>query len=176
MVKAVYNNDYKEYQKFATFHTFVGRLKHILTFSSIFLALAVVFFILAMFGMTTFASGSVICLIFVFILPVLNWIMLKIRVRKAVKMNPNFNVTKNTYTFNESDFNLHIDVNKRDEDHKMKYTELYRVYETRTNYYLYLDYVRALIVTKSGIKDGTAEELSIIFEKNLGKKFYSKKK
>jgi uncharacterized membrane protein YgaE (UPF0421/DUF939 family) len=176
MVKAVYNNNYSEYQKFGTFHTFVGRLKHVLTFSGIFLALGIAFFMLSMFGMTMFASGAIVCFLFVFLLPLLNWLMLKIRIRKTVKRNKNFNNTKNLYTFNENDFNLTIEVDKKNEKHDIKYTDLYRVYETKTNYYLYLDYLRALIITKEGIIEGTSKELSEIFSKNLDKKFYNKNK
>jgi len=176
MVKAVYKNNDDEYQKFGTFHTFIGRLKHILTFSGLFLGLGILFFVLALFGMTMFATGAVVCFLFVFLLPLLNWVMLKVRIRKLIKRNPNFDKTKNSYTFNDNDFNLIIEVNKKEEKHTIKYENLYSVYETKNNYYLYLDYLRALIITKEGITEGTANDLSNIFSKSMGKKFHSKNK
>jgi len=171
MIKAEYRNNYKEYQKFGTFHIFIAGMKHLLMFSGMFLGLGLIFAVLAIFKSGTFSSGAVICFIFVFLLPILNWMKQKIRIKKTVKLNPNFADTQNSYIFNETDFNLKINVNKKEEKHTIKYAELYRVYETKTNFYLYLDKYRALIITKEGISEGTCEELSAIFQKALGEKF-----
>lgn len=51
------------------------------------------------------------------------------------------------------------------------YTYLFKVVEDKEFWFLYISNHQAHVIPKSGIKDGTAEELNAIFVKKLGAKF-----
>ncbi len=52
-----------------------------------------------------------------------------------------------------------------------QYCYLFRVCETKTHYFLYVSVGQAEVVAKSGLVEGTIEQLNDIFARNLGQKF-----
>lgn len=52
-----------------------------------------------------------------------------------------------------------------------QYCYLFRVCETKTHYFLYVSPSQAEVVAKSGLLDGSIEQLNDIFARNLGPKF-----
>lgn len=56
-----------------------------------------------------------------------------------------------------------------------KYSYFYKVYETKTHYILYISLRQCHIVPKNSIVEGTVDELNELLNRNLGKKFKSKR-
>lgn len=58
----------------------------------------------------------------------------------------------------------------------VKYSFLYKVNETATHYFVYISKMLCHVVPKSGLKEGTVEDLNAILSAALGNKFVSLKK
>lgn len=57
------------------------------------------------------------------------------------------------------------------------YRYYYKVYETQTHYFLYISKHQCQVIPKADLKEGTLDELNLLFIKNLGPdKFVLKKK
>lgn len=56
------------------------------------------------------------------------------------------------------------------------YDKIYRIYETKDNFYIYLDRNQAYILTKKGFEDGKLETLVPFLKEKLQKKYKDKKK
>ena len=71
-------------------------------------------------------------------------------------------LAKNKQTnFNFSFFKFHFTVNKK----SILYFKLYKVFETKDYFYLYVNEESAVLVAKNGFKIGTAEEFSEFIKK-----------
>ena len=126
--------------------------------------------VLLMLNQATFILAVGLAVIY----PPLTFIMQYIRINKTVGKNPNFTKTVNNYEFDFScDYMvLTIKQGKREERHEIPYSEICKAYETKTNFYIYLNQLSALIIKKEDI-DGDARELAGILNYYMGRKFHS---
>lgn len=170
MVKATYKNDLKQYQKFGRFHTFRVRWKNLAAVCG---ALIIASIILLILKQTTFAVGLVLALLY----PLLTFLLQYFRINKTVGANANFSNTVNNYMFDFSNeyMVLEIKQGKREEVHEIYYSTICKAYETKTNYYLYLNSLSALIIDKNYL-EGDERELTGILDYYMGKRFHSKNK
>ena len=80
--------------------------------------------------------------------------------------------TINNFTFYENIIYQHME---RGDDYNetshYRYVMLYRVYETKTHFFMYISNMQTHVIPKKDITVGTAQELSQFFSTNLGKKF-----
>ena len=80
--------------------------------------------------------------------------------------------TINNYTFYENIIYQHMergDIFK--ETSQYGYVMLYRVFETKTHFFMYISNRQTHVIPKKDITIGTPQELSQFFSINLGKKF-----
>ena len=76
---------------------------------------------------------------------------------------------KNEYIFSEDDFQMSSNSIESSSSSKIKYSQIYKIYETKDYFYLFLDKASAAIVKKSGIENASTEDLRNLFESNLSK-------
>lgn len=85
--------------------------------------------------------------------------------------------TINRFVFEQD--RMTIETVKGTEFHEVvdaNYSYLYRIDETADHYFLYTSNRAAIIITKSGLTEGSLEELNDIFARNLGTNFKARKK
>ena len=137
------------------------------------------FFLIALGFLSVFTSedGNIGSGVFFIILGILFFPLvyfLVILVQKAINksmkiMGPE---TINDFTFYE---NVIYQYMERGDDLKetsqYRYVMLYRVYETKTHFFMYISNMQTHVIPKKDITVGTPQELSQFFSINLGKNF-----
>lgn len=88
-------------------------------------------------------------------------------VRKEIKSGKISNHAQNTFSFFEKSFKIR---NKQGVS-KVKYSELYKVYETDTFFYLYLNSTYAFLVSKNGFILGDEKHFSNFLKKKVWLKY-----
>ncbi|MDE6505248.1 MAG: YcxB family protein [Clostridia bacterium] len=121
--------------------------------------------------------SSLFILIIGVLCPALFFILLKIAQRSFNKsMRIMSSDTEEVYTFDENCFTINT---KRGEVYnanvKSSYSLLYKVVETRLNYFLYISRAQTHVIDKSSLTQGTLLELNSYFASKLGAKFKCQK-
>lgn len=83
--------------------------------------------------------------------------------------------TEEVYTFDEQF--LTVTQTKGDEFYstaRARYSYIYKAYEDKNYYYLYISKMQSHVIEKSSITKGTLEELDLLLKRNLGERFKSK--
>ena len=164
MVKATYKNNLEEYKKYFT-HTIFnlnGGKKTLIILGSIVLALVGISFL--------FPILFVLAILFaiVFLFKVLGYRGGINKHLKTIEKNyKEFEKNSNEYEFYEENFFV---INKKGKT-EAKYEDLIRVEETKEFFYLYVTKVLAYIIKKSGIQEGSSEELSLILKNAVKEKY-----
>lgn len=172
MIKSKYSNDAKMYKNFGQFHVFYADLKPLLTISILAVAVGLIFLVLHFMYDAINIWVAIISFLFAFAVPIIKWLSVRSKINERIKKSPNFYKICNYYDFNEKDFNLKITNGKREENHTYKYTDMYKIYETKSVFYFYLNKESALIIPKNEFFDGTAEQLREIIKNNLSNKTF----
>lgn len=103
---------------------------------------------------------------FLFVLLFLTMLILTILLRIYLPMKK-YQKNKKTYTKNKENsftflfYKFHFTVGKK----TFPYFELYKVFETKDYFYLYIDEENAILVGKNGFKKGTAKEFGEFIKK-----------
>lgn len=87
-------------------------------------------------------------------------------------------ITDNTdevYEFDEEKIHIQQKSDKFQSDSVYKYEYFYKVFETKTHYFVYISKMQCHIIPKNSIVEGTVEELNELLKRYLGKKFKSKR-
>ena len=111
-------------------------------------------------------------LILLFVVLLIGFLLWKIyipmkRHQKAQKNLANFKETGFTFSF----YDLYFLLDKK----TIYYFKLYRVFETKDYFYLYIDPDYAMLVSKKGFEIGTAEEFSTFIKKKCLFKYREQK-
>ncbi len=122
-----------------------------------------------------FASGIGLIVFGVLITPIgylLTRVLQKRLDKSTVFISPD---TEEVYTFDEQ----YITVTQTKGDvffatTKAKYSYIYKAYEDKNYYYLYISKIQSHVIDKSSITQGTLDELHTLLITNLGSKFKSK--
>jgi len=182
MVKAVYKNDEKEFKKFLRYTVFVQNKKMAtpIAFGSVaaaaFLALLVLAFATGAVNML-FLAGGVLCAFLAALSFFMNFAGVSASVKKTLKNAPDFANITNTYIFDGADnFDVETQIGKKTETRVFDYANLHRAVETKRFFYLYVNAKIAFMIEKSGITEGTAEDLRSILCTALDDKRYKCKK
>ena len=69
---------------------------------------------------------------------------------------------------------MKIEAGKHTEELEIPYSQVPRIHETKQYFYIYIGKSQVLILNKSNITEGSADELAEIFS-SLGKRFREKK-
>ena len=170
MVKAVYKSSISEHFKFGRFHTFRVKWKSIAIISGSLMAAAIILLVLKI---NIFAFAFLLAVLY----PPTLLLLLYVKTKSSLKRKENFENTKTEFTFDPEKeyFHLKITNGKLKEEHEIEYSDLYRAYETKNHFYLYLNEMSALIIQKEMI-EGEIFELSEILELRLKDKFISRYK
>ena len=91
----------------------------------------------------------------------------KIFVNRILKKNNNMKNIVLEYSF----YNDKIEIKKQQGCKSIPYGKLTKVYETDTNFYLYVNKMEAFIVSKKKMKTDDIYKLAKLFQKNLKKDF-----
>jgi hypothetical protein len=172
MIKAHYKNNLNDYLLFANHYFKTIKLPQITAYS--------MFFVLA--GMLILISGinnkllpyyifGGVLFMSALLLPFISRLMLFSRIKKNIAKSPNFHKTEDFYEFDDEKLHLIIRRGKSEEDYNYAYEKLYRAYETKTYFYIYLNGSSALIIPKNNFDMGTSAELHKLFSLKLQKKF-----
>lgn len=88
-------------------------------------------------------------------------------VRKEVKNGKISSNSQNTFSFFDKSFKI----KNRDGISKVRYRELYKVYETETFFYLYINSTYAFLVSKKGFIIGSEKNFSKFLKKKVWLKY-----
>lgn len=162
--KNITNYTSKEYKEFLEFH---GK-KHNISYISFTLA---IFVFLILCSIIQFSSHHIV-LGLLFIISILVFLAYQILhplylVKKEIKSGKISNNAQNTFSFFEKSFKIR---NKQGVS-KVKYSELHKVYETDTFFYLYLNSTYAFLVSKKGFILGDKKHFSNFIKKKVWLKY-----
>lgn len=79
--------------------------------------------------------------------------------------------TNNYYKIDEDNLFNRLTKTGCEATFEAKWNLVYKAYETKTHFFIYLNHVQAFVISKAGIFTGTPEELSEMLLKALGKNF-----
>lgn len=152
----------EEFLKFNYFHLFKGTNKLIVIFFPI------IFLIL---GFLSYLEGNleetIVLTLFVILMPPLMIIFTRISVKKNFKSNKFIqSITDVFYGFN-SDGITQISKVSRSE---FKWTQVFRVYEQKEFFFIYLSRMQALIIPKAALGEGGVGRLRLLMNNTLAKK------
>lgn len=164
MLSVIIKYTKEEYMKFNKFSVYVLlRYLHISLYFLMLLAFAISLYLTSKFTFSAVLSivGVIVYTIVIIAIPYIYvWYNIK---KKKIKKGLNVE-----YQF----YNDYFKVRTKDDAEfiNKKYTELYSVYESKDNFYLYINKSSAYIVSKKKIA-GSIYNLRKLFISNLGKKF-----
>ena len=160
-VKTIYTKE--EYIKFNKFHQ---RKKKLIVILNI---VGILIIFLAGIGLL-FAKKYVTGIIYLLLAILLLFMYLnapKIFVNRLLKSNKKAKNLEYTYTF----YNDKIEIKTETKSSTIPYAKLVKVYETGTNFYLYINKMEAFLISKKEMKSDEIYKLEKLFEKNLKKDF-----
>ena len=96
------------------------------------------------------------------------------KIEKSVRANRNFLRTTHSFTFTEEGVGLTVKVQEKQEEYNIPYANIVRIFERPDVFYIYISGTQALIVPKSSLEGGTADDLAALF-RVLKKRFREKK-
>lgn len=166
-LKTVTTYTEEEYLKFNQFHVFKRNIIGVIFFSIcatiIILSATVMLFVQSYFQACFFY-------VFVILMGVLYIYSPKIAVKRILKTDNVLKDSVQEYTF----FPTYLTLKNQNSQTKLEYEKLFRVYETKTNFYLYINKFQAFLVSKKEMKEEEIELLRKIWIEQLGKKYVVK--
>ena len=169
MVRARYKNTKEDFAYFTRYTEFFanGKFAKILCFLVAALALIVV----ALFtGQGVFLVCAAIFAGFGLLLLALSLGAVSKRVSAMLREAKEFYAVENVYVFSENGFAVENKVKGRIKTKEVPYANILRAVEVKKFFFLYVNRTLAFIVSKAGIEEGSAEELSKTLFAALGKK------
>lgn len=147
------------------------------TLPSVFIVMAIMFFVLLSFDFSI--SNLIFVAIFCFVIfPLLYFLIFRIGSSSALKNNKFISDSSDdVFVFTDDTVYVKSTVADYRETRAIPYDFFFSVEETKTHYFLFLAQNQALIVSKDGLKDGSIDRLNDILRLRLdGKKFKPCKK
>ena len=117
---------------------------------------------------------SIIMMLICLLYPLLVFGIIELFVLRAQKVTPSLFELDMAFTFHDDHFVSTSTGELSTGTAEVKYTALYRVFETKDCFYLYQQMSSSFIIEKSNFTSGTPEELSEILSKALPKKKFVK--
>lgn len=153
----------KSYQQFVNFHGNKFNLSY--NTYTIIMLLLIIYCIIYSISQKTFLLTSL------FVVMLAGYIILRIYIpiKNYTKTKDKYENKSSYFTFNFYKFFFEIDKTR------IYYFKLYKVFETKDYFYLYIDEDTAFLVSKSGFKIGTPKDFSEFIKKKCMFK-YSKEK
>lgn len=175
MVKAFHRNNLPEYKRLCAFHQFVARGVRAYAYPILFLFAAVMLLCVGIaVKNAALYAGAAILFVAAIALPLITLAMQNAKIDKKVTQNPDYLKTEQFFQFEEESFRLKIEAGKHTEELEIPYSQVPRIHETKQYFYIYIGKSQVLILNKSNITEGSADELAEIF-RSLGKRFREKK-
>mgnify|MGYP001625159802 FL=1 len=170
MITGQYKNDLGEYKRFSAYHLFVARGIRAYLYPIVFLIFAAALLaagILSANGVLYF--GAAVLFAVALALPAIMLALQNAKIEKSVRANRNFLRTTHSFTFTEEGVGLTVKVQEKQEEYN-----IVRIFERPDVFYIYISGTQALIVPKSSLEGGTADDLAALF-RVLKKRFREKK-
>ena len=161
----------KVYDEFSAFHR-----KHFSVRYHTFTFLTVIFILFFIGTLIQSVDYALIILLSIFLVVFLLWRFFR-PIEEARKYDRNDKSVKEfTYTF--SFYEKYFKVSSKKEYSIFKYKDIYKIYETKRFFYLYVDRVHSLLIDKSNFKKGTSLEFKQFLIKKCPFKYkhFKKKK
>ena len=158
----------KEYKEFLEFH---GK-KHNFSYLSLTFAFSLFLILCSVIQFTS--NHSLLGILFIFLLliflvyQILHPLQL---VKKEVKSGKISDNAQNTFSF----FDRKFKIRNKDGVSIVKYSKLYKVYETETFFYLYLNSTYAFLVSKGGFIIGNEKQFANFLKKKIWFKYKKEK-
>lgn len=175
MITGQYKNDLGEYKRFSAYHLFVARGIRAYLYPIVFLIFAAALLaagILSANGVLYF--GAAVLFAVALALPAIMLALQNAKIEKSVRANRNFLRTTHSFTFTEEGVGLTVKVQEKQEEYNIPYANIVRIFERTDVFYIYISGTQALIVPKSSLEGGTADDLAALF-RVLKKRFREKK-
>lgn len=159
----------KVYDEFSAFHKKHFSLRyHAYTF------LTVIFILISFKTLIPSFDYTLVFLLSMFLVVFLLWRFFR-PIEEARKYDKNDKTIKEiTYTF--SFYEKYFKVSDKKEYSIFKYKDIYKIYETKRFFYLYVDRVHSLLIDKSNFKKGTSIEFKQFLIKKCPFKYKQFKK
>ncbi len=175
MIKGYYRNSLAEYKRFCAFHLFVARGAQSFAYPILFFGLGVVFCVFGgLSGNSLLFVGAGALFALAIAMPFAMFALQNAKAEKRVRANANYLKTQQFFDFGEESLTLKIKVADREEEYEIPYTKVAKIYERKDLFYIYIGKTQALIVPKSALEGGTADDLARLF-RCIGKRFKEKK-
>ncbi len=169
MVTARYKNNAEDYADFMRFTAY--RVNHKLAKAWVFFAAAVALGAVAILtANAVFIVCAAIFAAFGILLLTLGVAAVKKSVARTLKEYKDMHTVENFYRFEESEFAVETKVKGKIKESAVQYGALMHAAETKEFFYLYVRSSLAFLVKKSGIEEGSAQELRELLLSALGKK------
>jgi hypothetical protein len=170
MIKATTVYDYPTYKRYALFHLSKGRLYlTIIPCVISFLAIIIACVSLILFG---YNRTLVVCLTVLILYLFLQAYLYFFSPKAHYKSNRGLANLRNDFEFGESGITVRSVNANTDGTSTWNYDVLYKAYETKDSFYLYVNRLQAFIVSKDGFTEGSATELSVLLSGKLPPKKY----
>ena len=175
MITAHYKNDLGEYKRFSAYHLFVARGIRAYLYPAVFFLFGAALLAAGIAsGNKVLFFGAAVLFAFSLALPAIMLALQNAKIEKSVRANRNFLHTHQYFSFSEEGIALTIKVQEKQEEYNIPYANVVRIFERPDVFYIYIGGTQALIVPKSGLEGGTADDLAEMF-RVLGKRFREKK-
>lgn len=156
---------FKDFYRFSVFQGKYGKIgKYVLL---IFCPVALIFLSMQL-------KDFIILFLFISFIFIYAFIFYFIMPKKAYKTQLNVFNGSNVIIFKSDEIKVTITNCGFSANSSIQYFALYKIYETEKYFYLYLNKRAAYVIAKTGINNGTIEELRAFLKKKLGQKGYVK--
>lgn len=168
LVKNETEYTYERYLKLNKFNMYSAK-------KSTFICLIVLLVIIFLCGIFMLIVGeyrqSIFYLVFTVVFSILYITLPNIQTKKVFNSDNLLKENiKNTFEF----YDDKIEIKNKKSTSTLEYSDLYKVYETNDTFYIYLNKMQALIISKDCFLIGDTEKLRTLLLKNFEKKYISK--
>lgn len=170
MIEATTKLDKSEIGHLNNFHLFRKNRLIVILPSFLFATLGTVILFLSESAGDT--AGGISLLIFGVCFPLLLYLALKIAVWYQLKSTKFISDDSMNY-FKITNESLYNKLERKDctSSFEAKWSLVYKAYETKTHFFIYISNMQAFIISKSGIYQGSVEELRTMISESIGSKF-----
>ena len=91
--------------------------------------------------------------------------------KQNIKEASGLSQTELSIVFNESNIFVLSGKDDGDSNSELRYEKLYKIYETRNDFYVFITYEHAFIVLKKDLTSGALEDLRTLFRAKMDKDF-----
>lgn len=175
MITGYYKNDLGEYKRFSAYHLFVARGIRAYLYPIVFILFGAVLLAAGIVSSNSVLFfGAAVLFAVALALPAIMLALQNAKIEKSVRANRNFLRTSHSFAFSEEGIRLTVKVQEKQEEYDIPYANIVRIFERPDVFYIYIGGTQALIVPKSGLEGGTADDLAKLF-RVLNKRFREKK-